>query len=57
MRLGIFRPRQVVQRVTANAGNRVFIAGGVGPGRQALRPAPTSPAPAAQPPVQEGKTP
>lgn len=57
MRLGIFRPRQVVQRVTANAGNRAFIAGGVGPGRQALRPAPTSPAPAAQPPVQEGKTP
>lgn len=30
---GIFRPRQGVQRVTANAGNRAFIAGGRGPNR------------------------
>ena len=33
MKTGIFRPRQQVQRVTANAGNRAFIAGGRGPGR------------------------
>ena len=31
---GIYRPRQSVQRVTANAGNRAFIAGGRGPGRR-----------------------
>jgi hypothetical protein len=34
MRQGIFRPRQGVQRVTANAGNRAFIAGGRGAGRR-----------------------
>jgi hypothetical protein len=34
MNNGIFRPRQGVQRVTANAGNRAFIAGGRGPGRR-----------------------
>jgi len=34
MKNGIFRPRQSVQRMTANAGNRAFIAGGRGPGRR-----------------------
>jgi hypothetical protein len=34
MTTGIYRPRQSVQRVTANAGNRAFIAGGRGPGRR-----------------------
>ena len=31
---GVFRPRQSIQRVTPNAGNRRVIAGGVGVGRQ-----------------------
>jgi hypothetical protein len=34
MSTGFFRPRQGVQRVTANAGNRAFIAGGRGPNRR-----------------------
>jgi hypothetical protein len=39
---GIYRPRQSVQRITANAGNRAFIAGGRGPGRRLpAKPAPT----------------
>jgi hypothetical protein len=42
MSTGFFRPRQGVQRVTANAGNRAFIAGGRGPGRRT--PAGTPPA-------------
>lgn len=34
MTKGIFRPRQAaVQRLTPNAGNRAFIAGGKGPNR------------------------
>jgi hypothetical protein len=41
MSRGIFRPRQSVGRITANAGNRVFIAGGRGPGRFVAKPAPT----------------
>lgn len=34
MPVGIFRPRQAVQRITVNAGNRCFIAGGAGRNRQ-----------------------
>jgi hypothetical protein len=34
IRRGILRPRQAVQRVTANAGNRAFVAGGAGKNRQ-----------------------
>jgi hypothetical protein len=41
MTTGIYRPRQSVQRVTANAGNRAFIAGGRGPGRRLPVKAPT----------------
>lgn len=33
MKTGIFRPRQQVQRITPNAGNRTVIAGGRGLGR------------------------
>jgi hypothetical protein len=42
---GIFRPRQSVGRVCANAGNRGFIAGGVGANRSVLHGAPADPDP------------
>lgn len=42
MSRGIFSPRSSVGRITANAGNRVFIAGGRGPNRRLpAKPAPT----------------
>lgn len=52
----IFRPRQSIQRITANAGNTRVIAGGIGINR-AIKPVEAAPAPPppAPPPKSKAK--